>query len=310
MKKLFLLSIIMLVFSRMAISQEQSAVFSHYYISPILLTPAVAGFNENHQIQMDIRSQWTGFPGAPKSYYIGYNGPIGKTLGVGASLMSESLGNMNHLRFQLNYAFRYAFKNVKFAAGFNTEFHTLKLANSVLEADNIDAGDEIINGAVEGNRVFDASLGFWSQFKNNTYVGLTFTNLVVAKIGDIESGDPEGSFFKYAAINFGHEFEIEPYNFTLQPSIMAHRIKGKPFQIDFNLIGSFVNDKLIAGVTYHTGPGDIVGLLLGTNIDVFKLYYSYDVSFQEIQQYNGGTHEITLLFDFAGGKNKIDRWNM
>ncbi len=306
MKKFFLLFII-LVISKTAFSQEQAAVFSHYHISPILVSPAVAGFDENHQIQMNIRSQWTGFPGAPKSYGIGYNGPIGKTLGVGVGLMSESLGNQNRYRLQLNYALRVAFKDVKLAAGFSTEFHTVRLAESVLSNPLYEAGDVIVEDAVDGNRLFDAALGFWAGFKEKTYLGITFQNLIIAKIGEIESGEPEGSFFGYPIVNFGHEFEVEQYNFKIEPSIMLQRVKDKAFQADFNVKGSFIDDKLIAGVSYRAGLGGAVGLLLGTNVDVFRLYYSYDVSFQNVQQYNGGTHEVTIAFSFDGGKKRFDR---
>jgi type IX secretion system PorP/SprF family membrane protein len=306
MKKLFLLIISVFIF-KAAQSQEQSAVFSHYHISPILISPAVAGFTENHQIQMNIRSQWTGFPESPKSYGIGYNGPIGKTLGLGVGLMSETLGNMTNARFQLNYAFRYKLRDVKFAAGFSTEFITKKLAQSALSSPLYEEGDQLIEDAVDGTKIFDASLGFWGTLKDNTFIGLTLSNLVVAKIGDIEAGTTDGSFFRYMMLHFGHEFEIEQYNFKLRPSLLVQRVKDRPFQADFNLLGSFIDDKLIAGASYRAGLGGAVGLLLGTNIDVFRLYYSYDLTFQNVQKYNGGTHEVTIAFDFEGGKKKYDR---
>ncbi|HFA47376.1 MAG TPA: type IX secretion system membrane protein PorP/SprF [Bacteroidetes bacterium] len=306
MKNIFLLIATLFVINT-ARSQEQSAVFSHYFLSPILVNPSVAGFNEMHQLQMNIRSQWTGFPESPKSYHIGYNGPIGKTLGIGFGIMSENLGNRSNLRFQMNYAFRYELENVKFAAGFSTEFHTLKLASSVKDNPYYESGDPLIEDAIEGNKLFDASLGFWTTFYNNTYIGLSFSNLVVAKIGQIESGDPQGEFFKFVTFNFGHTFDIEEYNFKLTPSLMIHRIKDTPFRVDFNIMGSFIDDKLIAGLSYQAGLGGDVGLLLGTNVDVFRIYYSYDVSFQTVQKYNGGTHEVTVAFDFGKGKKKFDR---
>ncbi len=306
MKKLFLLIISIFIFKAVH-SQEQSAVFSHYHINPILISPAYAGFAEDHRIHMNIRNQWTGFTEAPKSYGIGYNGPIGKTLGLGLGLMSETLGNLSNVRLQLNYAFRYQIKDVKFAAGFSTEFLTRKLSQSVLESPLYEHGDLVIEDAVEGNKLFDASLGLYSTFKDKTFVGLTFSNLVVARIGDIESGGTDGSLFRYVMFNFGHEFDIEQYNFKLRPSMLIQHIKNKPFQADFNLVGSFVGDKLIAGASYRAGLGGAVGLLLGTNIDVFKLYYSYDLTFQSVQKYNGGTHEVTIAFDFDGGKKKFDR---
>ena len=313
MKKLLLLISLFAIVVQMASAQNPgstvttlSTVFSHYNISPILINPAYTGFNEVHTLQMNLRNQWTGFDGAPKSYGIGYNGPIGRTLGLGANIMAEDVGSQSVFRFQLNYAFRYQLRNVKLAAGFSTDFYTVKEANSILESPLYESGDPIIEDAIDGNRIFDASLGFWGSFKDNTFVGLTFNNLVVAKIGEIESGDPQGSLFRFVVLTFGHKFDIEPYNFTLEPSMMVQRIKDKPFQADFNLKGSFINDQLIAGLSYRAGLGGAVGLLLGTNIDVFRLYYSYDVSFQNVQSYNGGTHEVTVAFDFSGGKKRFD----
>jgi type IX secretion system PorP/SprF family membrane protein len=306
MKKLILL--IAAVFAlQFAWSQEQSAVFTHYFVNPILISPAAAGFNENHQIHMNVRSQWTGFPESPKSYGIGYNGPIGKTLGLGVGVMSENLGNMTNTRLQLNYAFRYELKNVKFAAGFSTEFLTKRVAESVMQSPLYDQDDDIIQNAVDGNKVFDASLGAYATFKKNTFVGVTFPNLVVAKIGEIETGQNEGSLFKYSIITFGHEFEVEPYNFKLKPSVLVYNIKDKPLQIDFNMLGSFINDKLMAGVSVRAGTGGATGILLGTNVDVFKLFYSYDLTFQKFQKYNSGSHELTLLFSFERGKKRYDR---
>lgn len=282
-------------------------MFSHYHISPILISPAYAGFSEDHQIQMNLRSQWNGFDDAPKTYGIGYNGPIGKTFGLGLGLMSETLGNMSNVRFQMNYAFRYQIRDVKLAAGFSTDFLTRKLSQSVLQSPLYEEGDLVIEEAVDGNKIFDASLGLYSTFKDKTFASLTFSNLVVARIGDIESGYTDGSLFRFVMFHFGHEFEIEQFNFKLRPSLMVQHIRDKPFQADFNLLGSFIDDKLIAGASYRAGLGGAVGLLLGTNIDVFRLYYSYDLTFQTIQKYNGGTHEVTIAFNFNGGKKKYDR---
>ena len=321
MKKSILLIFSLFFFGNL-MAQEQAAVFNHYHVTPILVNPAHAGFTGQHALQMNIRNQWTGFPDAPKSYHLGYNGPIGKTLGVGLGLMTETMGNMTHLRFQMNYAFRYDIsKNFKLATGFSADFHTLRVADSVLDNPQYQQGDEIVENAVDGNRVFDASLGFYATVYEATHIGLAFHNLVVTRIGDIENGESEGSFLKYPILTFGHEFDIDEYNFKLMPSLMFQRLYEKDIQVDFNMKGSFINDKLIAGVTYRTGLGDIVGILLGTKIDfnpsenpraksdAFQIYYSYDVGFQKVQEYNGGTHEVSLLFNFGSGKKRYDRSN-
>ena len=39
--------------------------------------------------------------------------------------------------------------------------------------------------------------------------------------------------------------------------------------------------------------------LIGSKYNGFQLFYSYDVSFGQFQQYNGGSHELTLGYNLA-----------
>ncbi|RMG79230.1 MAG: type IX secretion system membrane protein PorP/SprF, partial [Bacteroidetes bacterium] len=302
-----LLPLIAILFClQIAHAQEQIAVFSHYHISPILISPAAAGFSESHQIQMNARTQWVGFPGAPKTYAVNYNGPVGSTFGFGAGVLSESIGNITNFRTQLNFALRLQPRNSKLkgAFGFSTEFYRRKLADSVRDSEFFEPDDEIILQSIDGSRIFDASMGVWGTYgdpkydRGLTYFGLTFSNLVVAKVGDIATtAENQGSFFKFVIFNVGHIFDVDAYNFKLEPSLMIRSVQNVPFQADFNIKGSFLDEKLVAGLSYRSGSGDAIGLLLGTKVSSFNLFYSYDVSFSRFQKYNSGSHEVTIAFD-------------
>lgn len=70
--------------------------------------------------------------------------------------------------------------------------------------------------------------------------------------------------------------------------------------LDFNLQAGFLNNKLITGLTYrYLGA---LGLLLGTELDGFHFYYSYDLSFADFQAYSNGSHELTVGYRI----NRID----
>ncbi len=306
MKRLLSLGIFLLGAAFGLQAQEQSAAFTHYHIAPILMNPAVAGFTGNHKLQMNVRSQWASFPGAPRTYAVGYDGPLSQVLGIGLNVLSENIASTQRLRLQLNYAFRFETGPMKAGIGFSTEFHTVKLARSVMSGQFYQPNDFLVEEAVDGLRIFDAALGAYALFNGQTYVNLAFPNLIVAKISDIESGAPEGSFFRYFAVALGHRIMVDAYNFTIEPSIMMRKMRNVPFQVDFNVLGGFADDKLIAGLSYRSGVGGAVGLLLGTKISAMRLYYSYDVSFQRFQQYNNGSHEITVQFEFPPGKKRFD----
>ena len=304
-------------------AQEQAAVFSQYQVAPILITPAVAGFNDEHTIQMNLRTAWVGFPGAPKTYGVQYHGPIGKTLGVGLGVLSETIGSTTRFRLQMNYAFHYAFERnnketAKIGLGFSTDFHQFRIADpqpnsaTMTEEGLIGLGydvanDDRIQSAIDGESIFDAALGIWGTIQKRTFIGLTFPNLIVAKIGDIESGESQGSFFRSVIFNFGHKFDVAGSNLTIEPSLMIRKMLDVPLQAHFNVVGGFLNEQLLAGLSFQAGTGGQMGLILGTKIDVLRFYYSFDLGFQNFQQYSSGSHELTVAFTFAKSKKKFDR---
>ncbi|KAA3625923.1 MAG: type IX secretion system membrane protein PorP/SprF [Bacteroidetes bacterium] len=306
MRKLFLLFISIFVFH--FVSAQDEAIFMQYHISPVLINPAAAGFDDSHNIHLNMRAQWTGFPDAPKTYTAYYNGPVGKSFGVGAGLLSETAAQLTRLKAQLNFAFRFDIKeSVKLSTGFFTEFQQMTVDNATTEGTFFDPADDLLTDILDGKSVFDAALGVRGTIKNNTYFGLTFNNLVRSRLDDIAGGDSaDRGFFSYYTFNVGHTFELLEYNVKLEPSILIRQIRDVPFQMDFNLKASFLKDQLIAGVSYRSLSA--MGILLGTKLSSFRLFYSYDLSFQNFQKYNTGSHEVTLAFKFEKKEKDIKKF--
>ena len=290
---------------------QDAAIFTHYHINPILINPAYAGFEEVHHLQMNLRNQWTMFPGQPATYGVNYNGPFGKNIGLGLNVLSEDIAQISRFKVGLNYAFKVKVKDFKMGAGISTDFQSFSLANSIYDQPNplYEQGDIIVEDAINGVRYFDVALGFFGEYQDATYFGLAFPNMVRARLDEIETGqETDGGLGEYYIFQLGHKFRFAEHGISINPSMMLRKIKDVPFQVDFNLLTGFVDDKLQAGVSYRSGVGGAVGLLLGTKLPPFSAYYSYDVSFQRFQQYNGGAHEITIAFDFKNivGKRKTD----
>ena len=65
---------------------------------------------------------------------------------------------------------------------------------------------------------------------------------------------------------------------------------------DITLKGLFLDERLIGGLTYRTGPGDVLSILIGTKYNNLSIHYSFDVAFQGFQNYNNGSHELTIGF--------------
>lgn len=295
MKKILLLSIIAVAALTQVQAQDQ-AIFSHYNINPVLIHPAAAGFSGQHQVLFNARMQWTGFPDAPKTFMAQYNGPLSKSFGIGFGVLSESAAQLQRTRAQLNYAIRFPLgKDWEMAAGFSTELQQIRLHGDVAGGSFVDLGDRIIDANMSGVRFLDASVGVYGTYKENTFGGLSFTNLVRSRLDGLVVSDEKESLFNYYVFYLGHKFEVEDLKFTLEPSVMARQIRDVPFQLDINLKAGFLDDQLLAGVSYRSLG--VMGVMLGVQVSPFNLYYTYDVSFQEFQRFNSGAHEVTIALN-------------
>lgn len=280
------------------VSAQYEAVYSHYNVSPVLINPSLAGYKESHRLQLNLRNQWTSFPGAPTTYAVSYNGPIGRTLGLGIGVLSESIAQITRYRFQLNYAFRYDLETVKVAAGFSTEFQKFQLSNAVAENRLYQPGDFKIIDGIEGRDGFDASVGLYARIKDATFIGFSIPNLISERLADIGAPTLSDNSRQFI-FNFGHEFNLQTYNVKIEPSLMVRKIQNVPILIDFNLIGKFLEEQFHAGILYRAGTEGIVGIMLGTQVSNINIFYSYEVAFGRFQKFNSGTHEVTVAFDFG-----------
>lgn len=293
MKRLIFLLTLVALSTQILLAQDE-AIFMHYTVSPILINPAVAGFDDTYNLQFNARAQWTGFDDAPQTLSARYNGPLGRTFGIGVGLFSETAAQLSRNKLQIDYAFRYPVNDDwKLAFGFYTEFQQMRVDGDVSGGVFYEAGDELLDDLINGKGQFDAALGVYGTFREKTFGGLTFNNLVSSRLSNIAGVSASEPFFSYYTLNVGHRFDLTQQKISLTPSILMRQIRNAPFQMDLNLNAGFLDEQLIAGVSYRAGLG-AMGLLLGTKLTNFNLYYSYDVSFQRFQKYNTGSHEITV----------------
>ncbi len=289
------------------INAQEEDVFKHAQMNPILINPATAGADaEHHKVFMNVRRAWTNFPGTPTSYALSYNGPIGKRLGIGAMLFTENVAAITRYRAQLSYAFRYQIKDFNLALGLSTEYHRMRLTNEVLEDPLYMAGDESISAAMDGIKVFDASLGVFVSHNLGTYFGISLPSLVSNKLDEI-SGEESGSFLNNFTVLAGHRFDLKESNFSIEPSVLVKKISNVDLQADIGFRAGFLKDRILSGLIYRTGTGGSLAILLGTKYNNLKFLYSYDVYFDDFQSYNGGSHEVTFAFEFDRKEGKFDR---
>jgi len=263
-------------------AQQDETIFKHY-------------LGDGHELRLNVRNQFAGFPGAPQTYSVGYNGPMGNTFGLGINILTENIASLSRYRVQLAFAFRFDSDNLKMNVGFSPEFHQMRIPQGAGANPLFDAGDVLLADAVDGLMLFDATVGVYGKYKTNTFFSLTIPNLIRARLDNVTPNDQEPvGFLQFFTLMGGHKFDLTNSSVSI--------VMDVPVIIDANLKASFLDEKLAAGVTFRTGPTTSVGFMLGTKINAAQVYYSYDSHMGQFSNYTQGSHEISLGFSFGGNK--------
>ncbi|MEM8906443.1 MAG: PorP/SprF family type IX secretion system membrane protein [Bacteroidota bacterium] len=305
MKKLTL--IILTAFIANYTFGQEEAIYSHVFINTALINPATVGIDrDHHNVFMNVRTAFTSFPETPRTYALSYNGAFGKQVGLGAMLFSENVADINQFRMQLSYSMGFQVEDLALRAGLSLEYNTTDLNNATITGDFYETGDEVIERAMEGEDIFDTSLGLHATYKNVIHFGYTAPNLIRTVLDDIEGLD-EGGNFKYYIFHAGGDFDLKDYKIRLRPSVVYKKVRNVDPHVNVNLVASFLKEQLITGLTFRSGTGSTLGFILGTKYNTVQFVYSYDVYMDDFQQYNGGSHEITVGFAFNRNNGKFDR---
>ena len=110
------------------------------------------------------------------------------------------------------------------------------------------------------------------------------------------------SEIKHYFITSGYVFDISQ-DLKLKPSIMAKAVKGAPLSVDFS--GNvLLYDKFEAGLSYRLDESfsALINVRVGKGL---RIGYAYDHTLTNLEQFNSGSHEVLLLFNFDFDKVKI-----
>ncbi|MBX2815619.1 MAG: PorP/SprF family type IX secretion system membrane protein [Saprospiraceae bacterium] len=306
MKRLILALILIVSGTALAVGQTEG-VYRHYLLSPTFINPAYSGFQDEHELIVNYNNTWAAFPGSPKLVTAAWNGPVGERIGLGAQLSSESIASLQSTKAQLSYAFKFLLNDVDLSLGLATSYEQIRLKGEALLDPFFESDDLAIVDAVGGLKVFDAALGVHGQAQD-VYFGLNLPNLIRARVDTDPNIDTEAetSFFEHFLAYVGYRWQVQDYNFHLEPSLVVKNLRNSPFQVDFNMKANFFEDQLVGGLTYTLGGGNRISVLLGTELTKLNIYYSYTTSFAQFQQYNNGGHEISVGFNFGKRKSTLE----
>lgn len=302
MKNLLITILGILIFIHVVAQDEN--LYNHYFINQALVNPAYNGFNGKHGLQLNTRTDWTGFDGAPSVYAINYNGPVSQNIGLGASMMTEKVASFNRYRVGLNYSFRFDQGDLRAALGLNTNFEYYRVQDHSLDNTLYENNDRVLSEYADGQSFFDAGLGVYLAYQNY-YVGLTSPNLIQSRLDDVSLDGDEDSVFRYYTALFGALYEFGSTGVSLEPSVYFRKARNIPMNFSGTLLIGYLEEKIKAGFSYHSAVEGSASFIVGSKIENLHIFYSYNLNFSPLQQYGSGNHEITVGITFDSRRSRF-----
>lgn len=295
MKKL---SLIFIFFSIVGFAQ-QDAQYTQYMYNTINVNPAYAGSRGVMSVFGLYRTQWIGLDGAPKTSSFSLNTPINNSdIGIGVSLVNDKIGptNENTLSTDISYSIPTS-ETFKLSFGIKATANLFNLDINKLNPE--DQGDPQFQDL---NNKFSPNIGagvYWHSDK--AYVGFSIPNFIETNRYD----DNDVAIFK-DKINYylmaGYVFDLN-YYLKFKPAVLTKMVQGAPLQVD--LSGNFMfNEKFVVGLAYRWSAS--LSAMAGFQVsEGMYIGYAYDRETTKLNNYNSGSHEIFLRFEFFNNYNKM-----
>ncbi|MBF4517030.1 type IX secretion system membrane protein PorP/SprF [Flavobacterium sp. ANB] len=314
MKKLILSLVLMAVTS--GYSQELNLpVFTQYLAdNPFVISPAFAGIGDNLRIRANGLTQWVGIKDAPDNQSLYADFRILDRSGVGISLYNDSNGNTRQTGAKVSFAHHlildyYSKQYLSFGISYN--FNTFKVdidkftndANSGGMPVNIDPS--VTDNRYNSNNNFDIS----ALYRNKAFYLSFNANNVLKKNTDKYRGVEPSLLSNYQVYTGFVLKDGENSRIEYEPSLYYQYFASDGRSTtDFNFKYRRYNryeDYYWVGVSYRflndQFPKPLsVGPMLGFMKSKFYFGYSYQVMFNDLGNYNTGTHSITIGIDLFG----------
>lgn len=295
-------TLLFLAFGNVLLAQQE-AHYTHFMYNTLSLNPAVAGSKGHPTILALYRKQWLGFEGAPDSKLVSFHTPLGtgKRVGFGLTIQNDQLGINNNWSGSMAYAYRIKIDedtDVQFGIQGSMRYFGLDFRNQIIRQ----SGDpSVLDGAVSKQYLGNFGAGIYVNYKQ-AFFGASVPNFFPNNIG-VNPGSNGASLSPHFYVMAGAMIPLSSSSdIVLRPSALAKVVNNAPFDLDLNLSLIF-NNSFIFGLSYRLGGdgiGDSVDALLHYRFNGnMGIGISYDYSLSDLQDYNNGSIEAIVVYDFV-----------
>lgn len=314
--------LLMLFIAPFVYSQDGIPIYSDYFADNYyLLHPSMAGAASHNQVRLTARQQWFDQDEAPNLQTLNFNARLGERSGVGAIFFSDKNGYHSQTGAYLTYAHHIMFSRSEadlnqLSFGLSAGFIESKLDETQFDPSNF---DPVIAGIIQSTSYFNLDAGVSYNFLNFsghfTVRNLIFQNRSIYT----EKYEPNNQrkyimSAAYAIGDFDADWIFEPsamFQWQERTGEQAIDINFKAYrEVNFGKIWgglsyrrSFDGAEYLNGVEVRNQKLNYITPVLGVNFHRLMFAYTYSHQMGDIR-FDGGYHQITLGYDFLGGRQE------
>jgi type IX secretion system PorP/SprF family membrane protein len=301
---------------------SQDPTFSQFYANKLYLAPSFAGATQEYRIGLNVRDQWPAVPGTFMTYSIAFDKAMpnfNSGIGILATYDVAGSGDLSTTNIGLLYSYDFQInREWHIRPGVNFKFYYLGLNIYKL----------IFNSQLTGSGTtpslypppFDnvADVDFATSalvYNDRIWGGFTLDHLLVPKTsfyGD-EANVPV-KFNLFGGAQMLKKTRLKTKIREVLSVAMNFQVQAKFVQSDLGVY--YFKDPLMFGLWYRGIPlltsqaGDAIIGLVGINYQNLKIGYSYDFTISNLIGSTGGSHEVSLVYEFTsftlgGARKKI-----
>ncbi|WP_329804645.1 PorP/SprF family type IX secretion system membrane protein [Flavobacterium facile] len=279
---------------------QQDSQYTNYMYNTINVNPAYAGSRGVMSIFGMHRTQWVGLDGAPVTNVASINTPINNSkFGIGISFVNDRIGpsDENTISADISYTIPTS-ETYKLSFGIKGTANLLNVDYTKLN--RYDLTDPQFQNNIDNKLSPNIGAGIYFH-SDKLYAGLSVPNFLETEHFIDNTSATAKERMHYYLIG-GYVFDLSD-NIKFKPAFLTKLVTGAPLQLDLTANFMF-NEKFVLGAAWRwdAAVSGLAGFQVNEN---WMIGYAYDAETTKLANYNSGSHEIFLRYEFKGNTEKV-----
>jgi type IX secretion system PorP/SprF family membrane protein len=300
MRKLFtVMRVVVVCAITTATFGQQDPHFTQYSDNMLFVNPAYAGSRGLLNVTGIHRQQWTGFDGRPISTTLSLHSPLSyESVGLGITMVNDQTGPIKQTMFYGDFSYTLKFKDRdrKLSFGIKAGLNMISVATTGLQT-HVENDPKLLQN-VKNN--INPNFGFGIYYHSSRFfIGASSPKLLERGYDGISKTNLERRHY-FGII--GGVFPLNSY-WKLRPTAQVKITEKSPINIDAS-VAAIYREKVWLGAMYRLNAA--FGVFAQFQVSPqFKLGLASDFGTQAIRNYNYGTFEIMMSYDFVFKKEGL-----